>query len=234
MPPKLKALSLEEADELRKALDTLMEQVMALSEEQKEILTLTEEIKQLHLENSEKDKRIAELERRLDELEQHSRINNVIVTGLKIKPRSYARAVATDNNGGEPGEDDVSSTEQQVVAFLQSKSIAINADNIEACHPLPRRRKEETPAVILRFANRKHKSALLKQSRKLKGSDVYMNNHLTRMNGEIARKARQLKKQNKIQSTWVRNYKIFIKLKRSPEEAKVLVIKSLCEMDKFE
>ena len=82
--------------------------------------------------------------------------------------------------------------------------------------------------------NRKHKTALLKQRRKLKGSDVYINEHLTKYNGDIARKARFMKKQKKIQNTWTTNCKIFIKLNGTPEEAKVLVIRNMEELDKYQ
>ena len=59
------------------------------------------------------------------------------------------------------------------------------------------RPKETT--VILRFVNRKHKLELLKQGKKLKGTNVYMNDHLTKRNAEIAKKARDLRKEKKIQ-----------------------------------
>lgn len=88
--------------------------------------------------------------------------------------------------------------------------------------------------MILRFVNRKKKIALLKQGRKLKGTNVYLNDHLTKRNAEIARKARYLRKQKKIQNTWVTNCKIFIKLNGTPEEAKVLVIRSMEELDKYD
>lgn len=88
--------------------------------------------------------------------------------------------------------------------------------------------------MILRFVNRKPKNALLKQGCKLKGTNVYMNDHLTQRNAVIARKARFLRMQNKIQSTWVTNCKIFIKLNGTPEEAKVLVIRDIKELEKYE
>ena len=46
----------------------------------------------------------------------------------------------------------------------------------------------------MRFINRKHKSALLKQGRKLKETNVFINEHFTKLNSDIARKARILKK----------------------------------------
>ncbi|KAJ8416221.1 hypothetical protein AAFF_G00382430 [Aldrovandia affinis] len=65
---------------------------------------------QMRADNLEKDKKIAILENRVADLEQYTRINDVIITGLSIKLRSYARAV-TPENGGEPAELDVTSTE---------------------------------------------------------------------------------------------------------------------------
>lgn len=61
--------------------------------------------------------------------------NDVIIIGLQIKPRTYARAVTTDTKR-ELGKLDVSSMEQQVAAFLQSKGTDLVCNNIEAPHPL--------------------------------------------------------------------------------------------------
>lgn len=47
-------------------------------------------------------------------------------------------------------------------------------------------------------------------------------------------KARSLKKQTKIQSTWASNINIFIKLNGTPEEARVLIVKSIEELDKIQ
>lgn len=79
---------------------------------------------------SEKDKRIADLERRVEDLEQYSRINYVLITGLRIKPRSYAHVAAADS-GAEPGDLEVSSTEQQVAAFLEARGIEVGVENIQ-------------------------------------------------------------------------------------------------------
>lgn len=231
MPPKKNTVG--EEVEIKKALDFLAEDVTEIKIQQKQILELLEEVKILRFQNAEKDKRITDLERKVEELEQYSRINDLVVTGLKINPRSYARAVTADS-GGEPGEMEVSSAEQQVAAFLESRGITLDVDNIEACHPLPRRENNDIPAVILRFVNRKKKIALLKQGRKLKGTNVYLNDHLTKRNAEIASKARYLRKKKKIQSTWVTNCKIFIKLNGTSEEAKVLVIRSMEELEKYD
>lgn len=47
----------------------------------------------------------------------------------------------------------------------------------------------------------KNKAELLKQASMFKGMGVYLNDHLTKKTAEIARKARNLKKKNKIPAT---------------------------------
>lgn len=90
------------------------------------------------------------------------------------------------------------------------------------------------PAIIIRVVNKKHKTALLKQERKLKGSNVFMNEHLMKQNADIATKACYLKKQGKLQNAWTTNCKVLIKLNETPKQAKVLVIRNIEELDKYQ
>ncbi|CAL8370339.1 unnamed protein product [Boreogadus saida] len=83
----------EDIDEIKKSLDFLTEEMSVVSKQQKMIMELVAEVKTLRIQNAEKDKRLDFLESRVQALEQYSRINGVIVSGLHIKPRSYARAV---------------------------------------------------------------------------------------------------------------------------------------------
>ncbi|CAJ1081219.1 hypothetical protein DPX16_5388 [Xyrichtys novacula] len=220
-------------EELKESINMMSSDITNLMKQNTTITGLLTEIKLLKTKNMEQEKKIAFLENRVSDLEQYSRMNDVVVSGLQTKPRPYARAVSTETSS-ETTMPDQDSIEQQVIAFFDSKGISVKSDNIEACHPLPRRNKADKPALIIRFTNRKHKNALLRQGRKLKGSDVYVNEHLTPKNGAIAKKARFLKKHKKIQSTWTANCKVCIKLNGSPEEAKVLVIKEMEELDKYQ
>lgn len=74
-----------------------------------------------------------------------------------------------------------------MAAFLQNKGIEINCNNIEACHPLPKRKPSDIPAIIIRFVNRKRKIVLLKQGRNLR--EFFINEQLTKHNADVARKA---------------------------------------------
>lgn len=119
---------------------------------------------------------------RFMELEQYSQVNDVIITGLRIKPPSCAQVVAKH------GELDADCTDQQVDDCLQPKGIQLDGNYIQRCHPLHRTGTSDRAAVILRFTNRKHKSALLKEERKLKGRGVLMDEHLAKDNADTARK----------------------------------------------
>lgn len=217
-------------EEIKTSLNTLTEEIHKVSTQQQMLMDLTREVKELKRQNDEKDKKITALENRVADLEQYTRMNDLIITGLEIKPRTYARAAAAAR---EPSEEDLVSVEQQVIQFMQSKGITLDNKDIEACHPLPRKNMQLKPVVILRFANRKQKIALLKQGRYLKVTNVYINEHLTKKNADIAKQARLLRKQNKIQGIWTSNCKIFIKLNGTPEQAKVIWIKEEHELDTY-
>ena len=75
---------------------------------------------------------------------------------------------------------------------------------------------------------------MLKQGKKLRGTNVYLNDHLTKKNADIARQARIMRKQGLLQSTWTYNCKVFIKLNGTPEEAKILSIKDITELEKYQ
>uniref|UniRef100_A0A096MAF3 L1 transposable element RRM domain-containing protein n=1 Tax=Poecilia formosa TaxID=48698 RepID=A0A096MAF3_POEFO len=216
----------EEFEEIKKSLDFMSDEIAKISQPQNLIMNLMGEVKELKRQNVEKDEQIAFLEHRVADLEQYSRMNDVVISGLEMKPRSYAQAV-TEPSITDKRDEDGGTLENQVVSFFSNKGISIDNNGIEACHPLPQKNKGVKPATVMRFTNRKHKNELLKQGRKLRGSNVYINEHLTKINAEIARRARFLRKQKKIQSTWSSNCKVYIKLNGSPEKPRQLLINFL-------
>ena len=243
----LKQLQVE-VNELKTTISFLSDKIDKLANQQEVINSLVKQMTQLKAQNAEQNDRIETLETRVDELEQYSRLNDIIVSGLNIKPKTYARAAAQAvGHAMEPSEEEKVTVEEEVVTFLHAQNIIIDKNTIEACHLLPCKKKTEVdgqsrrvtqmdkPLVILRFISRKHKMDLLRQGKNLKGTNVYLNEHLTQKNGAIARKARFLKKKGKIQGTWTANCKVFIKLNgQYPEQAKVIVVRKLEELSKFE
>ena len=81
------------------------------------------------------------------------------------------------------------------------------------------------------ICKQKNKIKSLKNSKKLNGTRVYINEHLTHRNSQIAHAARILKKQGKIYSTWTKDCKVFIKTNRTPDVAKVHYMKNETDFD---
>ena len=141
----------------------------------------------------EKDAKISELENRVDDLEQYTRIDDLIISGLTVRHRSYSRAVTHNDTESQNAafDDETESVEEQLLGFLGRQGIAINKSDISACHVLKTKDQTKKPLVIIRLVNRKSKFNILKNGRKLKGTNVYINEHLSRKNANISALARQ-------------------------------------------
>ena len=200
--------------EIKESLAAVHSKLEEIFECRKDINKLLEKIETVSRENREKDEKIKQLESRIEDLEQHSRINDIIITGLKTNHKSYSRVVKSkDENDNQDAPDyERESLEQQVVEFIGDKmGIVLGEADIEACHTL--KGKKSTPDIIMKVTNRKTKIKLLQNAYRLKGSSTYINEHLTRKNAGLARYARDLSKQRRIMKTWTRNCKVFVKLK---------------------
>ena len=81
------------------------------------------------------------------------------------------------------------------------------------------------PSIVLKLKSHKAKLKILCNAKKLRGSDVYINEHLTIHNADLARKAREYKRKELILSTWRKNCNVIIKTKgQTPEQCKVITI----------
>ena len=203
---------------------------------------LQKDVKRLRREINLKDMKINSLENRVHELEQYSRREDLVISGIEIKNRSYARVARTgqndDNNEGAPIEEQ-ESVETQVINEFAKRNVMLKSEDISACHTLGRREPGKTNPIVIRFVSRKMKIDILRNSKKLKEPEnetlpkIYVNEHLTKLNASIARKARFLRKQQKIVSTWTRNCTVFIKHYIDNEHTRIMAVRSIDELDRF-
>ena len=182
-----------------------------------------------------KDERIEQLEHRVNDLEQHSRKRNVIVTGLNMHSYSHtatrtrsARTSTQMNDGDDISES--SAMRKNFVKFAQEKmNVSLAEIEITAIHDLPKRKDGTTP-LIVQFLSTDKKTELMRKRKMLKGSNVYLNDHLTQKNNELFAEARRLKKESNIYSTWTMNCNIYVK---KTEQASKMTIKSKNDLDKL-
>ena len=168
-----------------------------------------------------KDERIEQLEAKVNDLEQNSKKKNIIVTGLNTS--SYATvsrpttpstrsSTSTDTDDHPP----TSTTENSImranfVKFAKSKlDVCIEPYDITAIHELPARRDGKRP-IIVQFLSADKKTEIMMKRRLLRGTDIYLNDHLSALNAEMFREARRLKREGKVDQAWTMNCSVFVK-----------------------
>ena len=144
-----------------------------------------------------KDKQIETLEKRIDDLEQYSRIDNVIIHGLKTRHKVWSRQITPYNantHGENSPHEELETLEEHVVGYLNSHlHVNIQSSDISTCHTLKSFKnngQNNTEKIIIRFVNRKKKNEIQKKCKNLRGTKVFINEHLTKRNEELAYLAR--------------------------------------------
>ena len=206
-----------------------IDELSGIKHEVSQILCLVNKLQSII---TEKDEQIGVLEARLDDLEQYKKKENIIISGLKISKTQWNRHLFPEkgSTGENAPEEEKESLERQVIGYLNKKlDIDIVSNDISACHTLRNRMRDKSDNIIVRFVNKKSKIKVLQNVRKLKGSNVYINEHLTKKNGEIAKKAKLLRRHGKISNTWTRDCKVFVKTIGVPEVAKIHQIRNMTD-----
>ena len=151
--------------------------------QKKEITEILSLVRKLQAIIAAKDNHIECLEEKVDELEQYSRRENIIITGLKTLHRNYARAstqVISDAHNQNAPEEELKNLVHKVIGFLNNKlELNLKLADINACHAMKNKQREKPDNIIIRFINRKNKVEVLKQSKIFTGTKIYINEHLT-------------------------------------------------------
>ena len=168
------------------------------------------------------NKRVTNIEDIIDQHEQYSKLDNLVVTGLQILRPYNATANGNNTEVDDDGNEQWSARDKDIMIdnfakFAKDKlQVDINYHDITDIHTLPKgRNKSET--CIIRFSNRIVREKIIKNRKKLatksrNAHKIYINEHLTKRNAAIAREARIMRTDGKIQGTWTNNCRIFVKL----------------------
>ena len=153
-----------------------------------------------------RDQKIVYLENKLNEIEQYSKKTNIIISS------STDFLNKSDNKKSE------------FINFVKNQlNIDIDPYDVVAIHELPNKNKDIYKTIV-KFHFHETKSTIFKNIKKLKDTNIYINDHLTKYNSEIFYKARNLLKDSKIKYCWTVNGITFIKKTESSEKEKILNI----------
>ena len=127
---------------------------------------LTNKIEILDNTVNSKNIKITLLENRINKLEQYSKKSNIIIT---------------DNSGFL----ETKNPRNTFIEFAKNKlDTKINYLDIVEIHRLPTRNEQQYKTIV-KFHFNETKFNLLKNSKKLKDTNIYINEHLTKVNSEI-------------------------------------------------
>lgn len=158
--------------------------------------------KSLRLLIEEKDKQIAVVENQVADLEQYNRINDVIIPRLRVKLCSYA------NRWWLHPISPVNHQPQCVTPWKNSWLLSFGPRGQRWTVILWKQAtlfQEEEKMITCHYHKIFKAKTQFKQGRFLRGSDVFIIEHLTKKNADISRKARFLRKLKKTHSMWTTN-----------------------------
>lgn len=217
-------------EELKSTLNFVTSELSEIKQKQDvqhaDIVNVSKRVKVVEEICSDNQGQIEEMQVRLDQLEQYTRKDNVIIQGLKSG--SYA-AAASDATEDEDLSDE--QLEANVLKFFETDlGVVLAPADINIMHYVPAKVGKN---ILVKFVTRKSKLLVLKNRSKLKGKQVYISEHLTRRNNQLFYQARMLAKQNRVSGAWVRNAKVFVRTNGDPTVAKTYVITCSNDFQRF-
>lgn len=161
-------------------------------------------IETLKQENIELRATTAELSRKVDNLEQYSRLNNVVINNFPERSNENIFSIAKD--------------------IANTAGIDFN-EEVEYGHRVPHQNRDnrQPRSIVLRFVSRRKKESFLSSAKKCKNLSttdlkiegpqhtIYVNDHLTPFNNYLFKKARDSFRQHGYKYIWTRNCKIFVR-----------------------
>ena len=160
------------------------------------------------------------LTEKYEEIEQSQKANNAVIYGLDI--RTFAEAAQ-----GEPDQSnaqnvqlkephDMDNTIKNFLKFSEKIDARISKEDISAIFHLKTKMtgNDKKRPVLVKFSNPQAKSRLFQKKRHLKDlgfTGVYINEDLTAKNASLFKIAREFKRNGRIEGTWTKGGKVYIK-----------------------
>lgn len=160
--------------------------------------------KEIDSQKSENLKLLEQLERnsvaadeRINDLEQYGRRNNIRINGIP-----------------EAGEESPEKTSKVVIETLNRyiENLDLKREEIDIAHRLGKKKEGRHRQIILKFQSRMKRDTVLNNRKVFKGSDIFVNEDLTRINQQVLACVRK-KMTDEVERAWTRNGRVFYKTK---------------------
>lgn len=200
-----------EMRKIRESLDKLNQLPKRLETLEEDVLGMADDVDDCKKENQR-------LKERLVSLEQYSRKNNLLISGIRVSEDENVREI--------------------VKKMAASMGIVVNESDMDIVHRMPERNGEST--IIAKLNNRELKVSIIRSSKKLKLNSsflntqetvpVYCEDHLVPEYRKALMAAKRLKKEGRIKDVWVRDCTVKIRVN---DESGAVIITNEEQLAKF-
>lgn len=196
-----------------------------------EIASRNDTVAKLTAQNASLVVEVDNLKKNVDELEQYSRRDNLIISGI---PASFAETVSTATQASGNYHESSASCIDKVVSFFQDKlNIDIQSTDISTAHRLPAGNNGQPPLVV-KFVRRIKRDTVYQARTKLKDHNkncprdlrIFINEDLSPIHRNIFSAAWRKQGSNGIESVWSSNCHVMVRHK-----GRVRKISSLAELN---
>ena len=168
-----------------------------LEQRNEELQTEVNELRRDAVNLNEVNEEIDKIHKHLNDIEQYLRVNNVEIVGL---PNPLPNT---------------NETEETVIInalnSLQGLDVVVKPEDIDISHPLPSKRRDKKPVHVVRFVSRKTKFAVLAAKKadenkqfKFRDQDVFINEHLSKVNRGLFALATEKKRALNYKFLWTK------------------------------
>lgn len=170
----------------------------------------------------EKSKKTKELETRLDELEQYTRMDDSVVSGLVTTHCCYARVAAGVKDGEDAPSCELHSLEQQVIKLFNNKDIPLDDKKNIYCSMWHYSSKAEHMKENCKTCQQETQNWTVKAHKEAQRHWSICKWKADKQKFWDCMRARTLEKEKWIQGTCTRSCKVVVQLNGTPEQAKIL------------
>ena len=164
-------------------------------------------------------KMIEEMQDEINAIQQYLRVNNLEIVGLPAPNQNETEETLLIN----------------AINELEGIESPVRHEDIDISHPLNSNRKDGKSVHVVRFVSRKTKYAILGAKKreenkmfKFRNNDVYINEHLSKVNRAIFGAAQAKKKLLKYKYCWTRGGTVYM---RKTDESDVITITKEKDLD---
>ena len=155
---------------------------------------------------------IVTIQEELNSIQQYLRVNNIEIVGLPTPNDGESEEMLLIN----------------AINELEGLEEPVRPEDIDISHPLPSNRKDGKPVHVVRFVHRKTKFAILAAKKreqnkqfKFRNKDVYLNEHLSKMNRGLFAAAQEKKRALDYKFCWTRGGTIYLRKTETSEPATI-------------